>query len=124
MAQKTDKLRKHAIRNVSLDTKKSGFSALFNIFSHDEEVGEVSKVRALLSNERAKILHTIKLNKPRSLYSLAKMLGRDFQGVRKDIRLLEHFGIVELIKEVPKGSKRPLLKPTLKLDTLQINLSF
>ena len=122
--QKPEKPRKHAIRNVSLDVKRSAFSALFNMFSNDEMVGEVSKVRALLSNERARILHTIKISKPQSLYALAKLLGRDFKGVRKDLSILEHFGIVELVKFTPKNSKRAALRPVLKLDTLQINLSF
>ena len=121
MAQKP---KRHAIKNISLDVKRSAFSALFNMFSNEEMVGEVSKVRALLSNERAKILHTIKISKPQSLYALAKLLGRDFKAVRKDLVVLEHFGIVDLIKITPKDSKRPHIKPVLKLDTLQINLSF
>ena len=70
-----------------------------------------------------KILHTIKANKPSSLYILAKQLGRDFKAVRKDVATLEHFGIVKLVKTSGKG-KRKSLAPVLNLDTLQINVNF
>lgn len=124
MAAKTEKSKRHAIKNISLDVKRSAFSALFHMFSNEDMLAEVTKVRALMSNERAKIIHTIKISHPKSLYALAKLLGRDFKAVRKDITILQYFGIVDLVKVIPKDSKRPLMRPVLKLDTLQINLSF
>ena len=116
--------KKTGIKNISLQLKRSAFAALFHMFAKDDVPEEVSKVRALLSNERARIIRTIKESKPNSLYSLAKLLGRDFKGVRKDIAILEHFGIIELVKTLPKGSRRPSVKPVLKLDALQINIQF
>jgi len=123
MAQKSQPKR-HGIKNISLEVKRSAFAALFHMLSNEDMFEEVSTLRALLSNERARIIHMIKISKPKSLYALAKMLGRDFKAVRKDITLLEKFGIVGLVKMTPKDSKRPLIKPVLKLDTLQINLRF
>ncbi len=109
------------IKNVSLKLQKSAFSAFFHFFSGEEQYQEVSKVRALLSNERAKILQTIKESNPQSIYHLAKILGRDFKAVRRDIDLLTHFGIIRLEKQ---GKTRESLKPVLNLDTLQININF
>jgi predicted transcriptional regulator len=112
---------REGIKNISLKMKRGAFSTLLHFFSKEALFGEVAQVRALLSNERAKIVHTIKQNNPESIYSLAKMLGRDFQSVRKDISLLQHFGVISLRKQ---GKGRTSLKPVLNLDTLQININF
>ena len=118
------KEKRSGVKNISLELKRSAFAALFHMFSQEELFEEVSTVRALLSNERARIIHTIKTSSPGSLYGLAKLLGRDFKSVRKDISILEHFGIVGLVKTSKKGQKRQSLKPVLKLDTLQLNIKF
>jgi len=110
-----------AVKNISLELKRTAFSALFHLFSGESLFDEVSKVRSLLSNEKARILHTIKANNPSSIYVLAKILGRDFKSVRKDVELLQHFNILDLESH---GKKRKSLKPILKLDSLQINISF
>ena len=115
---------KNAVKNISLALKRSAFSTLFHMFSKADLYGEVAEVRALLSNERARMIHLIKDSNPESVYSLAKLLGRDFKSVRKDITLLQHFGIIRLIRTAKKGHKRQSLKPILQLDTLQINIKF
>ncbi len=120
MAQKKQKKRE-GIKYITLEHKRGAFSTLFHMLSKESLFGEVTQVRALLSNERAKLIHTIKENNPASVYELAKTLGRDFQAVRKDIALLQHFGIVKLQKH---GKNRVSLKPVLSLDSLQINIKF
>jgi len=80
----------------------------------------LSALRHLLSNEKARILHTIKTKKPNSIYSLAKVLKRDFKAVNDDIKLLEKFGFIDLIAE--KTGKRERLKPVLIVDSIHINL--
>ena len=123
MAQKqeTKSKQRTGIKNISLELKRSAFSALFHFFSNEDLFEEVAKVRALLSNERARIIHTIKESNPKSVYVLAKMLGRDFKSVRKDLKILEHFEVIKL--EQQKG-KRASFKPALNLDELQINIQF
>ena len=120
MAKKRAKKRE-GIKNITLQSKRGAFSTIFHLFSGEALFEEVTQVRALLSNERAKLLHAIKQNNPDSIYALAKMLGRDFQSVRKDIALLKHFGIISLQKQ---GKSRVSLKPVLNLDKLQININF
>jgi predicted transcriptional regulator len=85
-------------------------------------ISEIGIVRSLLSNEKAKIIHHIKEKNPGSIYILAKHLGRDFKSVRKDVSVLQHFGIITLIKQ-EKG-RRKGLKPVLNMDSLQINIAF
>jgi len=118
MAQK----KREGIVNISLEPERSTFSALLHLFSKEDLFSEVGIVRSLLSNEKAKIIHIIKEKNPISIYVLAKQLGRDFKAVRKDVSVLEHFGIIKLIKVSTKNRKS--LKPVLTLDSLQINIGF
>jgi len=78
-----------------------------------------SAFRQLLSDEKARIIHEIASKKPVSVYALAKSLGRDFKAVRQDIRLLEQFGIVQLIRE--KSGKRQRAKPVLAEKRIEIS---
>ena len=84
--------------------------------AHD--FSDVKLLRSLLSNEKARILHILKTKKPRSIYGLAKELGRDFKSVREDIKVLERFGFIEFHAE--KTGKRESLMPVLAIDKLQI----
>lgn len=113
--------KRQGIRAINLSTERSAFSSLFHLFSGENQFEEVGKVRSLLSNEKARIIHMIKQGHPKSVYSLAKMLGRDFKAVRKDLAILEHFGIISLQKQ---GKARESLKPTLNQDSLQISINF
>lgn len=76
-------------------------------------------LRKLLSNEKARLLHIIKVKKPTSIYSLAKLSGRDFKSVNDDIKLLEKFGFIVMINE--KTGKRERLKPLLAADIIRID---
>ena len=82
----------------------------------------VSALRHLLSNEKAKVLHLVKIKKPNSIYQLAKMLKRDFKSVNDDVKLLEKFGLIDLISE--RTGKRERLKPVLVADSIHINFRF
>jgi len=121
MAKKKDK----KTRIVNLYITPSTFSTIFKRLSGDKSDYDLSGLRDLrkiLNDEKAKILNTIKNKSPTSIYDLAKMLGRDFKSVRKDIKLLERFGFIELKPETT--GKRRKLKPQLIIDNLQINISF
>lgn len=115
--------RKVRVKTISLEQKQGTFSVLFSRFRGEKakEESDVALVRSLLSNEKARLLHTLKIKQPNSLYELAKILGRDFKSVRHDITMLEKFGFVEMIP-IHKG-KREKLKPILTLDTLEIKIN-
>lgn len=106
---------------VTPNTLKTIFKRLKGDRS-EYDLSGISQLRQILSNEKAKILHTIKSQNPDSIYHLAKILKRDFKAVSQDIKLLEKFGLIEL-KQESKG-KRRRLKPLIAVENLQVNLSF
>jgi predicted transcriptional regulator len=77
-------------------------------------------LRQLLSNEKARILDTIKNEKPISIYNLAKKLNRSFKSVNDDIKLLQRFGFIELVEEKTKNRIR--YRPVIVVDKITIHL--
>jgi predicted transcriptional regulator len=80
----------------------------------------VDDFRHVLSNEKAKILATIKSKNPTSIYGLAKLLNRDFKAVHKDIKILENFGFIKLLPEKIKNKKS--LRPVIAINKLNITI--
>jgi len=112
-------------RVVNLFITPNALTSIFKRLKGDRseyDLTGIIQLRQLLSNEKAKILNTIKTQSPESIYKLAKILGRDFKAVNQDIKLLEKFGLVELKPET-KG-KRKKLRPIIAIDNLQININF
>lgn len=115
--------KRNKIREINIVDDSGVFAAFFKKFTHDQEEFDfdaLSTLRRLLSNEKAKILYTIKSKKPSSMYNLAKILDRDFKSVSDDVKLLERFGFIEMIAE--KTGKRQRLKPILVSDSITINI--
>jgi predicted transcriptional regulator len=56
----------------------------------------IDDMRAVLTNNRLAILKAIREKKPRSVYELSKILGRDLKNVNQDLNLLEVIGLVTL----------------------------
>jgi predicted transcriptional regulator len=109
-------------REITIKESKGAFS-LFKKTSQTKESYDfsgISALRQVLSKEKARILETIKNEKPISLYDLAKKLGRNFKSVHKDIKLLERFGFVELKEEKTKNRSR--YRPILANDLITIHI--
>ena len=110
-------------REVTIVDESGAFHSFFKKLtgdSKDYDFEGLSALRKILSNEKARLLHTIKTKKPNSIYNLAKILDRDFKSVSEDIKLLQRFGFIEMISE--KTGKRERLKPTVVIDTLNITI--
>jgi predicted transcriptional regulator len=109
-------------REITIVESKGAFSILKKgmFLKQDYDFEGLSTLRRLLSNEKARLLHILKTQKPGSIYLLAKKLGRNFKTVNDDIKLLERFGFIELIEEKTKNRIRH--RPELLIDTLTINL--
>lgn len=107
--------------NITLAEKGGAFSFILNKIKGEKKTSEISRIRSLLSDEKARILHVCKTKQPESVYQLAKLLGRDFKAVRQDIRLLEEVGFVELITSHKKGRER--LRPLVETDQLIITIN-
>tara|TARA_Y100000310_G_scaffold291109_1_gene318818 strand:- start:224 stop:583 length:360 start_codon:yes stop_codon:yes gene_type:complete len=116
--------KKTKIRQITLVNEKGTFKTLFKKFAgekKDYDFEGLGALRNLLSNEKARILHTIKLMAPTSIYNLAKILDRDFKSVSVDVKLLERFGFIDLISE--KTGKIERLKPVVVVDSINIEIS-
>lgn len=109
------------IREITITQEKGAFS-IFKRTSGKEgyDFSGILALRQILSNEKAKILHIIKTQKPQSVYELAKKLGRNFKAVSEDVKLLKRFGFIDLIEERTKNRKRH--RPEIAVDTITIHL--
>ncbi len=117
MAQK----KRTKTRYVDLNANKQGFvSKLFGP-SSEHDFSDISILRKIFSNQKSRILHTLKTQKPTSIYQLAKILGRDFKSVREDVFFLEKFGFIEF--HTNKTGKRESLQPVLAVDKMEISVN-
>ena len=109
-------------REITITQSKGTFSILKKqgTSKKDYDFSGLLVLRQLLSNEKARILHTIKTENPTSIYDLAKKLDRGFKSVSDDLKLLERFGFIELIQEKTKNRIRH--KPTIVVDSITINI--
>lgn len=114
-------MAKTKTREITLHEAKGGFLLLrkSKASKEDYDFSGLLALRQLLSNEKARILHVIKEQKPKSIYDLAKRLNRGFKAVNDDIKLLEKFGFIELVEE--KTKKRRRHKPLIAVDTITIH---
>ena len=107
--------------SISITEKEGAFTSIFSKIRGENRNSEISTLRHLLSNEKARLLHIAKTKQPESIYKLAKLLGRDFKSVRHDIKILEKFGFIELISS--HKNNRELLRPIVDADQVIIKIS-
>lgn len=110
-------------REVTIVGEKGSFTAFFKKFTgekKDYDFEGLLALRNLITNEKARALHIIKNKKPSSIYNLAKLLKRDFKAVNEDVKLLERFGLIDLIPE--KTGKRERLRPVIAVDSINIEI--
>ncbi|MDO8509276.1 MAG: HTH domain-containing protein [Nanoarchaeota archaeon] len=114
---------KSKTREITIVENEGSFSTFFKKFYNEKKEFDfegISALRKLLSNEKAKLLNIIKTKKPNSIYELAKILNRDLKAVKRDIKLLERFGFIDLIAE--KSGERERLKPVIVVDSIYISV--
>jgi predicted transcriptional regulator len=66
----------------------------------------IEAARSLLTPSRLALLRAIRAKRPRSIYELAKTMGRDFKNVQGDLRLLERYGLVRMTRSRGRGTRR------------------
>ena len=94
---------------ISIKSKEDLFNEVKGVWKKLEK-GEAMKrheeislenteaMRKILSEERLRILKTIKKEHPKSIYELAKLLKRDIKNTFDDVQFLAQMGLIELKK--------------------------
>jgi predicted transcriptional regulator len=77
----------------------------------------IDDMRAVLTNNRLAILRAIRENKPKSVYELSKVLGRNLKNVNEDLKLLAEIGLVTL-----EATKKDRKRITPHVDYTKITL--
>ena len=110
-------------REITIKESKGIFNLIKDkqISKSDYNFEGLSALRQLLNNEKARMLHVIKTQEPKSIYELAKKLKRNFKSVVEDINLLERFGFIELVEEKTKNRVRH--KPEIAVNEVIIKMS-
>lgn len=75
-------------------------------------------VARVFSKSRMEILRAVIQERPKSIYELAKLLGRDFKNVHTDVKLLADIGLLDL-KEA--GNSRNGLIPLAKFSGIDLD---
>ena len=60
--------------SISITEKEGAFTSIFSKIRGENRNSEISTLRHLLSNEKARLLHIAKTKQPESIYKLAKLL--------------------------------------------------
>ena len=75
-------------------------------------------VRNFLTPKRLALVHMIKEKSPRSIYWLAKLAGRSFPSVLKDVNVLAKHGLITLTRE--KNSPRHTVQPSVSYCAINL----
>jgi predicted transcriptional regulator len=105
---------------VSIKTKEDLFNEVKEVWGRLEREEKIKKhegisfenieaMRKILSEERLRILKTIKKEHPKSIYELAKLLNRDIKNTFNDVQFLAQIGLIEL-KKTKEGREKTIPK--------------
>jgi predicted transcriptional regulator len=76
-------------------------------------------MRKVFTEERLRIVKTIKKEHPSSIYELAKILGRDVKNTFDDVQFLAQAGLVEL-RKIKEGREKTT--PMVKYDKILLEI--
>jgi predicted transcriptional regulator len=80
----------------------------------------IEAMRKALTEERLRILKTIRKSHPSSIYELAKMLKRDVKNTFDDIQFLAQIGLIEL-KKTKEGREKTV--PSVNYDKILLEIA-
>ncbi len=106
----------------SLNASEEGFISKLLKKEKEFDSSDIEKLRRIFSKERGKLLYFLKREKPKSIYSLAKIIRRDFKSVYSDLKMLEKVGIIDFVLE-KKGNREKLI-PKIAYDRIEFILTF
>jgi predicted transcriptional regulator len=77
-------------------------------------------MRKVLTEERLRILKTVKKEQPQSIYELAKILHRDIKNTFGDVQFLAQAGLIEL-KKIKDGREKTM--PRVNYDRILLEIA-
>ncbi|MDD5434043.1 MAG: hypothetical protein PH343_01305 [Nitrospira sp.] len=81
---------------------------------------DIDTMQKILTKERLRILKTIKHKNPKSIYELAKILGRDIKNTYNDVQYLADMGFIEL-KKVKEGREKTV--PSIPYNEILVKIA-
>lgn len=82
----------------------------------------IEAARNLLTPGRLALLRAVRSGRPRSIYGLARMVGRDLKNVQDDLRLLETYGLIRMASATGSG-KRRVRVPHAPFDEIELKIA-
>lgn len=120
------------VRNIKISIKSEEelFNEVKDVWSKLEKGEKAGKhegisfesfeaMRKVLTEERLRILKTIKKNHPGSIYELAKILHRDIKNTFNDVQFLAQAGLIEL-KKTKDGREKTI--PMVNYDKILLEI--
>ena len=80
---------------------------------------DLDTLRSILTKERMRLLHCIRIKKPESIYELAKNLDRNWRLVSEDVKLLGNVGLITLEKKI---KPKEIIKPIVNFEKMDIGI--
>lgn len=81
---------------------------------------DLDTARRILTPERLQVIRCIRDRNPRSIYQLAKILGRDFKNVHTEVQDLRGMGIVKI--ERSRRGRRQVI-PRVPYDRINLGIA-
>jgi len=121
------------VKNIKLEIKdlKSGLKEFADVLSKARKgiavekkdvlsFPNISALRKVLTEKRMELLHAVKKHTPKSIYELAKIVGRDLKSVNTDVSILADIGLMTLnvLKE-----ERLKTQPKVDFDRINVEIS-
>lgn len=96
------KIKKVIIEIRPLKTTLKEFAEVFEKTKKNKKItpkygvsfSNIDSFRKFFSKKRMELLSTIKHQKPKSIYQLAKLVNREYKNVYDDVGLLEELGLI------------------------------
>jgi predicted transcriptional regulator len=120
------------VRNmkISIKSREDVIGEVKNVLKRSSQGKNVKKhegiyfeslaaMRKVLTDQRLRILKTIKQKHPDSIYELAKILKRDIKNTYNDVRFLSDMGLIEL-KTAAAGREKTTPVVSYEKITLEI----
>ena len=73
--------------------------------------------RKALTPKRLELLHTVKIDNPKSINELARLLKRDIKNVADDLKYLTQIGLVE------KETQAREIRPSIRYDSISFEIA-